>query len=404
VDIKRRFAMTVILGTGVGLTGCQGGGLGKLAIWNRGDSAVASTAPDVSRQKYSSLHQEFGSSMPMGQNRPGTAALGGQKPPSDDNFFTASWKKTTAAVGGAFGSSTTKSANPMPEDDPLRLDRQPKKINADVYVSAARLLENQGNYDEAELKYQDALKTSPEDENALVGLARLYDRQGQAMKATEIYHRALKAHPESGLVCNDLGLCYRRQRQLDRSLQLFGRAVELQPENTKYRNNLAAALVDSGRPDEAVKQLTKHCSPAVAHYNVGYLLSQKGQKAEASRHLQQAVSLDAGLTPAREMLASLGGNGGPAIAAQPQQPAAASRVAMQPRYQPASSYAANAPTYSGPAQSEPMAAAGPQTYHIGDDNTGADSALQPYWNGSSWTTAVAGGASIRTQPLPPVEE
>ena len=170
MDIKRRFAMTVILGTGVGLTGCQGGGLGKLAIWNRGDSSVASTAPDVSRQKYSGLAQEFGSAMPMGQNRPGTAALGGQKPPSDDNFFTASWKKTTAAVGGAFGSSTTKSANPAPEDDPLRLDRQPKKINADVYVSAARLLENQGKYDEAELKYQDALKSSPDSRSQPLGL------------------------------------------------------------------------------------------------------------------------------------------------------------------------------------------------------------------------------------------
>ena len=400
MDIKRRFAMTVILGTGVGLTGCQGGGLGKLSIWNRGESSVASTAPDVSRQKYSGLAQEFGSSLPMGQNRPGTAALGGQKPPSDDNFFMASWKKTTAAVGGAFGSSTTKSANPAPEDDPLRLDRQPKKINADVYVSAARLLENQGKYDEAEGKYQEALKSSPEDENALVGLARLHDRQGQAMKATEVYHRALKAHPQSGLVCNDLGLCYRRQRQLDKSLQLFSRAVELQPENTKYRNNLAAALVDSGRPDEAIKQLTKHCSPAVAHYNVGYLLSQKGQKGEASRHLQQAISLDPGMTPAREMLASLGGNGGgPAIAAQPQQPANASRVAMQPRYEPARSYAGSAQSYSAQPSPETMTAAVPQTYHIGDD-----AGPQPHWNGSSWSTAVAGETSIRTQPLPPVEE
>ena len=349
----------------------------------------------------------------MGQNRPGTAALGGQKPPSDDNFFMASWKKTTAAVGGAFGSSTTKAANPMPEDDPLRLDRQPKKINADVYVSAARLLENQGKYDEAELKYQDALKSSPEDENALVGLARLYDRQGQAMKATEVYHRALKAHPQSGLVCNDLGLCYRRQRQLDKSLQLFSRAVELQPENTKYRNNLAAALVDSGRPDEAIKQLTKHCSPAVAHYNVGYLLSQKGQKAEAARHLQQAISLDPGMTPAREMLASLGGNSGQPLAAQPlaaqplaaqPQHPAASRVAMQPRYESAPSYAASAQSYSAPAYTEATIAAAPQSYHIGDDSPAADTGPQPHWNGSSWSTAVAGETSIRTQPLPPVEE
>jgi Tfp pilus assembly protein PilF len=322
VDIKRRFAITVILGAGipgtvVGLTGCQGGGLGKLALWNRGDSTASSAAPDVGRQKYSGLAQEFPGSMPMGQARTGTAPLGGQKPVSDDGFMMASWKKTTAAVTGAFA-STTKPANAVPEDDPLRLDRNPKKIGPEVYVSAARLLENQGKFAEAEVKYQDALKTSPTDEHALVGLARLHDRQGQGLKATDLYLKALKAHPNSGLVCNDLGLCYRRQRQLDKSVQMFSRAVELQPDNNKYRNNLAAALVDAGRADDAVRHLSTSGSPAVAHYNVGFMLHKRGQQGEAVQHLQHAISLDPSLTPAREMLAQLGGES----PAQPHGPAA----------------------------------------------------------------------------------
>jgi Tfp pilus assembly protein PilF len=407
VDIKRRFAMTFLLGAGVGLTGCQGTGLGKLALWNRGDSSVASAAPDVGRQKYSGLAQEFGNSLPMGQARTGTAPLGGQKPPADDGFMMASWKKTTAAVSGAFA---VKPTDPMPEDDPLRLDRNPAKINADVYVSAAQLLENQGKFADAEQKYTEALKSSPNDESALVGLARLYDRQGQGVKAAEVYQRALKAHPKSGLICNDMGLCYRRQRQLDKSVQMLTRAVELQPENNKYRNNLAAALVDSGRSDDAVRQLSVHGSPAVAHYNVGCLMLQKGQRAEATRHLQQALSLDASLTPAREMLGQLSGEGGMQPLAARQQPAqpryspSAPRMAAQPRYDGAASYGGgSAETYAPPAHMEAPAAAAPQTYHIGDDGAAAATAQRPNWNGAAWSSSVAGETSLQPQPLPPVD-
>jgi len=397
VDIKRRFAMTVILGTGVGLTGCQGGGLGKLAIWNRGDSAATTAAPDMGRQKYGDLAKEFPGSMPMGQARSGTAPLGGQKPVSDDGFLMASWKKTTGAMTGAFA-STTKPASAVPEDDPLRLDRNPKKIGPEVYVSAARLLENQGKFAEAEVKYQEALKTAPTDEHALVGLARLHDRQGQSLKAVELYHRALKAHPASGLVCNDLGLCYRRQRQLDKSVPMFSRAVELQPDNNKYRNNLAAALVDAGHADEAIRHLSAVGSPAVAHYNVGFWMLQKGQRTDAARHLQQALALDPGMTPAREMLAQLGGEGNAQpLAAQPQltQPQLSqpgSRFATQPRYAPQESHATS------------DAAAPPTTYHIGDDGAAAETAQRTHWNGTAWSSAVAGETSLQTQPLPPVEE
>jgi hypothetical protein len=52
---------------------------------------------------------------------------------------------------------------------------------------------------------------------------------------------------------------------------------------------------------------------------------------------------------------------------------------------------------------EPAATA-PQTYHIGDDSSPADSSQQPHWNGSSWSTAIAGDTTLRTQSLPPVEE
>src|SRR5207247_5706191 len=88
----------------------------------------------------------------------------------------------------------------------------------------------------------------------------------------------------------------------------------------KYRNNFAGALIDAGKPKEAYEQLAAASSAAVAHFNVAYLLQQKGERADAVRHLQEAVSLDPALIPARDMLAQLGANP-PAAAAAAEQSA-----------------------------------------------------------------------------------
>ncbi len=84
-------------------------------------------------------------------------------------------------------------------------------------------------------------------------------------------------------------------------------AVKLEPKRKLYRNNLATVLVDMGRTDEAWAELSSaHPSP-VAHYNLGYLLYQKGDKGEASRQFTLAYEADKSLTMAHDMLAQLDG-------------------------------------------------------------------------------------------------
>lgn len=303
MDLKRQLSVALIFGAGAGLIGCKSPG-GGLAFWNRGNStSVASAAPDVGEQKYAGLQQDYSGSRPMGQAAPGTTGFGGQKPPADENFITSSWKSTTGAIAGAFASTKTASTIDTAPADSLRLDAPSKKIGPEVYTRAAQILENQNNAAEAQAQYEKALAIAPKDFNALVGLARLHDREGQHVKAQEVYARAIKAHPTNALAYNDLGLSYARQRQHDRALGSLSKAVELAPDNAKYRNNLATVLVEAGRPDDAIAQLSVTNSPAVAHYNVGYLLLKKGDSPRAAQHFQQALSLDPGMAPARQMLA-----------------------------------------------------------------------------------------------------
>src|SRR5437764_696564 len=105
--MKRNIAWTFLAGASISLAGCQGPMFGGLSVWNRGDSSgMASTSPDVGRQKYSGLSQQVAGGQP-------TSGLGGARPTNNDGFFLASWKKTTAAVTGA---ATVKNVAAAPEE------------------------------------------------------------------------------------------------------------------------------------------------------------------------------------------------------------------------------------------------------------------------------------------------
>jgi Tfp pilus assembly protein PilF len=381
-DMKRHLAFTFVLGTGIGLVGCQAPMFSGLPVIGRG--TTGSTAPDVSQQKFSGLSQQ------LSPAKPAVTGMGGSHATNNDTGIFASWKKATATLTGT---SAAKPKINIPEDDPLRLDRVPRKISSEVYVGAARLLENQGKFAEAEDKYRDALKASPEDLNALVGLARLYDRQGQSQKAIDVYQTATKVYPTSGLLANDMGLCYRRQRQVPESLAAFRKAVELTPDNGKYRNNLAAALLDAGKENEAFEQLAMANPPAVAHYNLAYLLSERGQRASAISHLQQALTSNPSLKPASDMLAQLGGV-----------PVAVTSR-NEPSTPPLKVQVTTPATVGITTHGDDSVTSGVQSYHIGDDvRPSVETAQAPAVSGASWITTSSVSDLPTTQPLPPVDE
>ena len=398
MSIKRQLSLALLVGVGSSLIGCKTPMGSGVAFWNRDDSSVASSAPDAPKQKYESLAKEFG-----GSTSP-QVALGGQPPASTDGPVVSSWNKTTAAVAAAF--------TPKPKietDDPTSLSSKNGKMGPGVYVGLGRVYESQNKPAEAIAAYDKALSLAPSDLSAMVSLARLHDRQGNSAKAIELYQKALKSHTKSALVHNDLGLCYARQKQWQRATDSLNKAIELQPGNPKYRNNLATVMVEQGRTDEAFKQLAQVNSEAVAHYNLAYLLQQKGQNGPAVLHLQQAIARDTSLTPAQEMLAQLTGQAAPAYAPQPESRLAAQPVATpiyrqpsdlqwQPQASPAlEPHAAQSP----PAGVSAQANGSGGTYHIGDEigpipaNQAADR--------NAWGFGSDSAASTGVEPLPPIE-
>ncbi len=144
-----------------------------------------------------------------------------------------------------------------------------------------------------------------------MGLARLKHREGDLAGELQIYQQALQADPQDAVLLNDVGLCYARAGQSQNALEALQQAVQLKPDSTLYRNNMAAVLIETNRSADAVALLTPTYGTAVAYYNVGYLLQQRGESQAAVDHFTAALAANPSLEPAHDAQ-STGASDGPA--------------------------------------------------------------------------------------------
>ncbi len=180
-----------------------------------------------------------------------------------------------------------------------------KNPGPDAHVAVARVHEQSGHIDEAEAQYKKALSLDANHLDALVGYAHLEDRRNNFEAATRLYQRALKKHATEASVHNDMGLCYHRRAMLDDAVRSLQTALELQPDRKLYRDNLAAVLVDQGKVEEALVQLTRAHGEAVGNYNLAFLLVQQHQNESALVHFRKAVARDPSLSAAQSWIAQL---------------------------------------------------------------------------------------------------
>lgn len=226
--------------------------------------------------------------------------------------FTQSLKNAGKSIQNAF---MVKSKTTAP-DDPLSLANTPDRLDAGIYLSTGRILEQQGKFDDASKQYAKALEENPDSLLALISYGRLLERQGKSTAALEYYQRAAEAHPDNAIAMNDLGLCYLKLKRVDDALAAIFKATTIEPENKRYRNNMASALVEGNRLEEAYSQLEYAHGPAAGHYNLGYLLYKKGDIQLARTHVSLALEKDPNLAAARQLLAILD-QSQPAVAGRP---------------------------------------------------------------------------------------
>ena len=215
-----------------------------------------------------------------------------------DKFVT----KVKKAIPGLSRSKQTIKPTKLAKDDPTRLDYMPKSIGPSVYLSAARMAEQNGRPDVAREQYQKILKKDRTNRNAIIGLARLYYRGGDLKNAERLYREGLSMYRNDAVIMNDLGLCYARKGQLNESIAMLQAALQVSPGRKMYINNLGAALVEANRNKEAVAYLTQAHGADQANLQVGYMLGEAGRQDLAMEFLGNALAINPNLQAARDLM------------------------------------------------------------------------------------------------------
>lgn len=229
----------------------------------------------------------------------------GKQPAPQSNSWVDKLTAPFTGSGSALASSQDNRAATANDSDALSLSKKPDKKDPELRIALAQMHERAGSFDKAEAEYKKALKLEPGHLDALMAYAHFQDRRQKLDHAVELYQKAIAAHPGEAGIYNDLGLCLHRNGKLNEANAALRKAVAMAPERKLYRNNLAALLVEQGQYDGAIEQLVAAHGQAAGHYNLGYLLTKKGNSQLALRHFQQAAMLDPTLVAARQWVARL---------------------------------------------------------------------------------------------------
>lgn len=172
----------------------------------------------------------------------------------------------------------------------------------------AQLKETEGNLTVARHTYEQVLAKEPDNTEAILGMARLNMKAQRLVEAENGYAKALALKPKSPVVLNEIGNFYSDQQRWDKAIPLLKECQRIEPHEKTYQFNLAVALAKSGQTKEALPHFKEAVGEAAAHYNIGRILIEKGNRKEAEEQFAIAVAQDPKLADAQYFLDEIRSN------------------------------------------------------------------------------------------------
>jgi len=208
------------------------------------------------------------------------------------SFFRSEPGTTDDSETAVAGSKSRKPRRPATEDDlspEFKEAQKTFKHTEQTLWAWARYQEDVGEYAEARRKYRELLIAYPENVEASLGLARIELVTGRAQQAEEILTNLEQQHPEDIVVKLELGRMYSHQEMWPESLTKFEQACEIDPDDQTCRYELGVALARAHRFDSALSHLTFAVGVPAANYNIGYILHEEGNDADAVEWFRNAM-------------------------------------------------------------------------------------------------------------------
>lgn len=129
---------------------------------------------------------------------------------------------------------------------------------------------------------------------ALAFLALAYDGAGRSQDAAKVYEDAIKLEPNNVVMLNNYAyLLAQTGGSLDTALGYAQRAMQSRPEVDEIADTLGLIYMKKQLTTDAIemfqKVVTKHPNNAMYRYHLAMALDQKGDRAEARKHVQIAL-------------------------------------------------------------------------------------------------------------------
>lgn len=164
-----------------------------------------------------------------------------------------------------------------------------KKDPEGTLLAWALWQEDVGEYGEARKKYRELLVAYPDNIEAQLGLARIELSCGRVKQAEDILLAVAKQRPTNASVRLELGRLYTHQEDWQKAIAAFEDASSMDRENQVCRYELGVAFARCHRYDQALSHLTYAVGESAANYNIGYVLHEQGNDADATEWFQNAL-------------------------------------------------------------------------------------------------------------------
>ncbi len=191
---------------------------------------------------------------------------------------------------------------------------QARPDSGDAYIRLGQAYRMNKDVRAAIRTFDKARQLRPNDPAPYVQLALLWESQGEQKQARPIYEQILKLQPDNPIALNNLAyILTETGGDLDQALNLAQRARQKLPQDADVADTLGWIYIKKNLTENAVDifrdLVNKYPERSTFHYHLGMALYQRGDKPQAKKELQSALTKKPSAEEAgriREMLGKIG--------------------------------------------------------------------------------------------------